>query len=162
MTPWKFNVDRKGRPYLFRRVRKDSITFSSSGRPLFALKGNLGITVISILMFISGPIGALRQLRHAVYLIFGGLYFQNDGSIFNMKRDFPGIENELLEFVQKSGVTAAEASEQIVTETVRRMRNEKLRVGGGFVAILIANPVIAAGLLWWNAAEIERLTAGIG
>lgn len=30
------------------------------------------------------------------------------------------------------------------------------------ILILMANPIIAAGLLWWNAAEIERLTSLIG
>lgn len=28
--------------------------------------------------------------------------------------------------------------------------------------VMVANPIVAAGLLWWNAAEIERLTAGMG
>lgn len=33
---------------------------------------------------------------------------------------------------------------------------------GIMTLIVLLNPLLAAGLLWWNAAEIARLSAGIG
>lgn len=90
--------------------------------------------------------------------ISGPLYF-----IFSI---FPNSSLKLTrqEYKNMTKIDSSEMDDQDFEYMNFMKKSYRILIKGYLASLIIyiLNPLIAAGLLWWNAAEIERLTAGIG
>lgn len=97
---------------------------------------------------ISGPLGLVYFIYHLLFTIFRRAKAIRVS--YRHASDYGEIDVSASEIHHENAVDFKKSS---------RFFEESLKE---ITIIILANPIIAAGMLWWNAAEIERLTAGIG
>lgn len=125
------------------------IIFSGSNmRYIFRLKGRNGFILRNVVW---APIRkhGYKFLKKTGVKTIGGIYLFLSGPIGTF---------QILYFSIDAFLYFRNTEQNKLTEVAAR---HHIRMAVIFLAIVLANPTVAAGLLWWNAAEIERLTAGI-
>lgn len=132
--------------------RHYEIAFSGLGR-------SLRVIFEIFFAFVLGPVFTI------IFFIFHPILSRGPNKTYRIRsaigeRELERASREASEGIYKElqRIISNDANQKQLANTVRLI-SSGLNI---YVLIILSNPLIAAGLLWWNSAEIARLTAGIG